>query len=65
MVINAHIRLVTICDINGKVKYCDYREDIQNLLLTPEESKKSLELALTHGKYEASLHPKSEKENMF
>jgi hypothetical protein len=58
MVINAHIRLVTICDINGKVLYCDYREDIQNLLLTPEESKKSLELALNTWKIRSKLASK-------
>ncbi len=45
MNIDADIRLVTICDINGKIMYSDYREGMENLL-TPEESKKSLKLAI-------------------
>ena len=42
MNMDSNIRVVTICDINGKMMYSDYREGIENLL-TPEESKKSLE----------------------
>ena len=43
MNIDHKIRLVTICDINGKMMYSDYREGVENL---PEESKKSLKLAV-------------------
>ena len=37
------IRLVTICDNNGKIMSSVHREGVQNLL-SQEESKKSLEL---------------------
>ena len=45
MNIDPNIRFVTIFDINGKIKYSDHREGVENLL-NPEESKKSLKLAL-------------------
>jgi hypothetical protein len=51
------IRLVTICDINGKMMYSDYREGVENLL-TPEESKKSLKLAINAWKIRSGLTPK-------
>ena len=51
------IRLITICDINGKIMYSDYREGTENLL-TPEESKKSLKLAIDAWKIRSSLAPK-------
>ena len=35
------IRLVTICNSNGKIMHSNHREGVQNLL-SPEESKKSL-----------------------
>ena len=35
------IRLVTICDLDGKIKYSDHRRGVTNLL-TPEESKNHL-----------------------
>ena len=38
--INPRIRLVTICDSNGRVMYSEHREGVKNLL-TPEESKES------------------------
>jgi plasmid stability protein len=46
-IINADpkIRLITICDLNGRVMYSEHREGVTNLL-TPEESKQSLELAV-------------------
>jgi hypothetical protein len=52
------IRLVTICDNDGKIIYSDHREGVKNLL-SPEESKESLEMALLiHGKYVLNLHQK-------
>ena len=49
MNIDARIRLVTICDSNGRVVYSEHREGVKNLL-TPEESKESLELAVNSWK---------------
>ena len=43
------IRLVTICDNEGKIMYSNHREGVENLL-SPEESKKSLELAVNSWK---------------
>jgi hypothetical protein len=51
------IRLVTICDSNGKIMYSDHREGVRNLL-SPEESKKSLELAVNSWKTRSKLAPK-------
>lgn len=51
------IRLVTICDSNGKIMHSDHRQGVQNLL-TPEESKKSLELAVNSWKTRSTLAPK-------
>ena len=51
------IRLVTICDSNGKIIHSEYREGVQNLL-SPEESKKSLELAANSWKTRSTLAPK-------
>jgi|SRR5918992_5318365 hypothetical protein len=51
------IRLVTICDLNGKIMYSDHRQGVKNLL-TPEESKKSLELAINAWKIRSELAPK-------
>lgn len=42
---DSKIRLVTICDTNGKVSYSRHRQGVQNLL-SIEESKKSLQLAM-------------------
>ena len=52
-----NIRLVTICDLNGKIMYSDHRQGVKNLL-TPEESKKSLELAVNAWKIRSTLAPK-------
>ena len=52
-----NIRLVTICDVNGKIIYSDHREGVKNLL-TPEESKKSLDLAINAWKTRSQLAPK-------
>ena len=43
MNIDSNIRLVSICDLNGKIMYSDHRQGVKNLL-TPEESKESLTL---------------------
>ncbi len=51
------IRLVTICDLNGKIVQSDHREGVKNLL-TPEESKKSLELPVNSWKTRSQLVPK-------
>jgi hypothetical protein len=51
------IRLVTICDSNGEIMHSDHRKGVQNLL-TPEESKKSLELAVNSWKTRSQLAPK-------
>ena len=51
------IRLVTICDNDGKIMYSDHREGVTNLL-TPEESKKSLDLAVNSWKIRTGLAPK-------
>ena len=48
------VRVVTICDINGKIMYSDYREGTENLL-TSEESKKSLKLAIDAWKIRSGL----------
>lgn len=54
---DARIRLVTICDLSGKIMHSDHREGVKNLL-TPEESKKSLELAVNAWKTRSELAPK-------
>src|ERR687889_2746236 len=57
MNIDTKIRLVTICDINGKVMFSDHRQGVKNLL-SPEESKESLELAVNSWKTRTKLAPK-------
>jgi hypothetical protein len=51
------IRLVIICDLTGKIIHSDHREGVKNLL-TPEESKKSLELAVNSWKTLNQFAPK-------
>jgi hypothetical protein len=51
------IRLVTICDLDGRVMYSEHRQGVKNLL-TPEESKKSLELAINAWMKRRQLAPK-------
>jgi len=48
------IRLVTLFDLNGKIMYSQHREGVKNLL-SPEESKKSLELAINAWKVRSEL----------
>jgi hypothetical protein len=55
--IDPRIRLVTICNSDGRVMYSDHREGIKNLL-TPEESKESLELAVNAWKTRTKLASK-------
>src|SRR6476660_2809416 len=55
--IDLGIRLVTICDSSGRVMYSEHRQGVKNLL-TPEESKKSLELAVNSWKIRSQLEPK-------
>jgi hypothetical protein len=55
--IDPRIRLVTICNSNGRVMYSDHREGVKNLL-TPDESKESLELAVNAWKTRTKLAPK-------
>ena len=57
MNIDSKIRLVTICDINGKVMSSDHRQGVKNLL-SPEESKESLELAVNSWKIRSKLTSK-------
>ena len=57
MNIDPNIRLVTISDINGKIMYSDHRHGVDNIL-TPEESKESLKLAINAWKIRSKLAPK-------
>lgn len=57
MSMDPKIRLVTICDNDGKIIYSDHREGVKNLL-SPEESKESLEMALDSWKKRTKLEPK-------
>ncbi|MFZ0512947.1 MAG: hypothetical protein WAM14_15170 [Candidatus Nitrosopolaris sp.] len=57
MNLDPKIRLVTIWDINGRIMYSEHREGVRNLL-TLEESKKSLELAVKTWKTRSELVPK-------
>ena len=54
------IRLVTICNNDGKIMYSDHREGVNNLL-SPEESKESLEMALDSWKIRTKLSTKDRK----
>src|ERR671927_1839633 len=51
------IRLVTICDMDGKIMYSDHRPGVKNLL-SPEESRRSLEMAVNAWKTRSELAPK-------
>src|ERR671912_1413425 len=54
---DSKIRLVTICDLDGKIMHSGHRQGVTNLL-TPEESKKSLDLAINAWKIRGELAPK-------
>ena len=55
--IDPNIRFVTICDSEGKTMYSRHRQGVKNLL-TAEESKKSLEMAMTGWKVRSELSNK-------
>jgi hypothetical protein len=55
--IDPNIRLVTICDAEGKMMYSRHRQGVKNLL-SLEESKESLELAVNSWKTRSKLAPK-------
>ena len=55
--IDPYIRLVTICDTDGRIIYSRHHQGVRNLL-TPEESKKSLEMAMTGWKVRSDLSHK-------
>jgi hypothetical protein len=57
MKLDPKIRLVTICDGGGRIMYSEHREGVRNLL-TLEESKKSLELAVNAWKTRVELSTK-------
>ncbi|MGA6992156.1 MAG: hypothetical protein WBX81_17205 [Nitrososphaeraceae archaeon] len=57
MNLDPKIRLVTICDLNGNIMHSGHREGVENLL-SPEESKKSLELAVNAWKTRSTLQSK-------
>jgi len=57
MNLDQNIRLVTICDSNGKIMFSDHRPGVINLL-SPEESKKSLEMAVNAWKTRTELASK-------
>ena len=52
--IDPKIRLVTICDTDGNIMYSRHRQGVKNLL-TSEESKKSLDLAMNSWKARSRL----------
>jgi hypothetical protein len=55
--LDANIRMVTICDTDGKIMYADHRPGVTNLL-TPDESKKSLEMAVNAWKSRSQIASK-------
>jgi len=55
--IDPNIRLVTICDSEGKTMYSRHSEGVENLL-TAEESKKSIEMAMTGWRVRSDLSNK-------
>jgi hypothetical protein len=57
MNIDPKIRLVTICDTNGNIIFYRHRQGVQNLL-TKDESKKSLEMAMAAWKVRSELSDK-------
>jgi hypothetical protein len=57
MNIDPKIRLATICDTNGNIIFYRHRQGVQNLL-TKDESKKSLEMAMAAWKVRSELSDK-------
>ena len=54
MILDPKIRMVTICDSSGKIMFSDHKPGVTNLL-TPDESKKSLEMAVNAWKTRSQL----------
>ena len=57
MDLDRNIRMVTICDTDGKIMHSDHRPGVTNLL-TPDESRKSLEMAVNAWKSRSQLASK-------
>jgi hypothetical protein len=57
MSLDRDIRMVTICDTDGKIMHSDHRPGVTNLL-TPDESRKSLEMAVNAWKSRSQLASK-------
>ncbi|MEM2761058.1 MAG: hypothetical protein QXU32_13315 [Nitrososphaerales archaeon] len=57
MKIDAKIRFATIFDTDGNIAYTGHRQGIQNIL-SPEESKRSLDLAVGAWRTRHELEPK-------
>jgi hypothetical protein len=55
--LDGNIRMITICDTDGKIMYSDHRPGVSSLL-TPDESRKSLEMAVNAWKSRSQLVPK-------
>jgi hypothetical protein len=51
------VRLITVCDLDGEIMYSGHRQGTKNLL-TPEESRNSLELAVKSWKIRSQLASK-------
>ncbi|MFZ0358678.1 MAG: hypothetical protein WAL53_11145 [Nitrososphaeraceae archaeon] len=54
MNLDPKIRMVTICDSSGKILFSDHKPGVTNLL-TPDESRKSLEMAVNAWKTRSQL----------
>jgi hypothetical protein len=57
MNLDPKIRMVTICDSSGKIMFSDHKPGVTNLL-TLDESKKSLEMAVNAWKTRSQLEDK-------
>jgi hypothetical protein len=55
--LDGNIRMVTLSDTDGKIIFSDHRPGVTNLL-TPDESRKSLEMAVNAWKSRSQLAPK-------
>src|SRR4249919_3324267 len=55
--VEPNTRMVTVCDKDGKILFSEHREGVTNLL-TPEESKRSLEMAVNAWKTRSQLADK-------
>ena len=54
---NLQVRVVTICDLNGEIMYSGHRQ-VEKNMLTPEESRNSLELTVKSWKTRSQLASK-------